>query len=266
MGKKLKAAPVFFTIMQVKFNPILSLLEYIPQLQERLRKAGFPDMQQGFVATINLGSNAASAAAEGNSPSIPVQHNVRYLFGNMNRTASFVVDPSAISFQVTEYEVFEIFVAEFMKGLQAVHETIGLSYTDRLGLRYLDAVLPKQEEALKDYLTGSILGLAEKVEGTELYSFSETVMKMGDVSVRSRATIQTAPLAFPPDLLGLGLTVHSRFQNLSGRHAVIDTDGWMESREPMDLERIKRQFEAIHDGITSTFKASITSHALKVWA
>ena len=266
MGKKFKSAPVFFTIMQVKFNPILSLPNYVAELQERLRKAGYPDMQQGFVATINLGSDAASAAAEGKNQIIPVQHNVRFVFGNMNRTAAFTLDPTAISFQVTEYEVFESFLAEFMKGLEAVHQTIGLTYTERLGLRYLDAVMPKQNEALKSYLASSILGLFEKVPGTEVYSLAETVLNAGEINVRSRVVTQTGTLAIPPDLLGLGLSVPERFRNLSGRHAVLDTDGWTESRESVDIARIQQKFDKIHDVIISAFRASVTDHALKVWA
>ena len=59
MGARLRAAPVFFTIAQVRFNPILSLEAYAPQIQERLRKEGLPDAQKGLLATINLNLNAA---------------------------------------------------------------------------------------------------------------------------------------------------------------------------------------------------------------
>ena len=39
--------------------------------------------------------------------------------------------------------MFETFLADFLKGLDAVNQAVSLSFTDRLGLRYLDAELPK---------------------------------------------------------------------------------------------------------------------------
>jgi uncharacterized protein (TIGR04255 family) len=265
MGKKLDVAPVFFTIMQVRFNPILTLDAYVPQIQERLRKEGFPDAQKGFVATINLTLGGAPSA-EGAPAQIPIAQTPRITFGNRERTAAFILDQGAISFQTTEYDVFETFLADFMKGLEAVHQAVALDFTDRLGLRYLDAVFPKTGEAVKDYLSGSILGLTEKINDTIVHSFSETLVKREDIQVRSRVIIQDSELSFPPDLMGLNLSVPARFRGLNGRHALIDTDGWSDAREAFSLDRIKERFDSIHDGITTTFKASVTPNALKVWA
>jgi uncharacterized protein (TIGR04255 family) len=264
MGRKL-AAPVFFTIMQVRFNPILTLEAYIPQIQERLRKEGFPDAQKGYVATINLMPSSA-LSVEGAPAQIPIAQTPRITFGNRQRTACFVLDQGAISFQTAEYDVFETFLSDFMKGLEAVHQAVTLDFTDRLGLRYLDAVFPKTGEAVKDYLSGSILGLTDKIDDTIVHSFSETLVKRDNIQVRSRVIIQGGELAFPPDLMGLNLTVPDRFRGLNGCHALIDTDGWSDAREAFSLDRIKERFDSIHDGIITTFKASVTPNALKVWA
>jgi uncharacterized protein (TIGR04255 family) len=265
MGTRLKAAPVFFTLAQARFNPILSLEAYAPQIQERLRKVGFPDAQKGVLATINLNVNAASPA-EGNPPQLPIAQSARFIFGNMERTSSFILDQGALSFQTTEYDVFETLLADFVKGLEAVNEAVTLSYTDRLGLRYLDAVFPKSGETVRHYLSGSILGLTEKIDDTIVHSFSETLVKRENVNVRSRVIIQDGDVAFPPDLQPLTLTVAERFRALRGHHAIIDTDGWSESREAFNLNRIREQFDLIHSGIMKTFNASVTENALKAWA
>jgi uncharacterized protein (TIGR04255 family) len=265
MGTRLKAAPVFFTIAQVRFNPILSLEAYAPQIQERLRKEGFPDAQKGILATINLIVSAASPA-EGNPPQLPIAQSTRFMFGNMERTAGFILDQGALSFQTTEYGVFETFLADFQKGLDAVNEAVSLSYTDRLGLRYLDAVFPKSGETVKDYLSGSILGLTDKIDDTIVHSFSETLVKRETVNVRSRVIIQDGEVAFPPDLQPLTLTLAERFKPLRGHHAIIDTDGWSDSREAFNLDRIREQFVLIHSGIKKTFEASVTENARRTWA
>ena len=68
MGRKMKSAPVYFTIAQIRVHPILSVLDsYPPQIQDRLRKEGFPDFQKALLATINLNMNVAPTS-EGSPP------------------------------------------------------------------------------------------------------------------------------------------------------------------------------------------------------
>jgi len=265
MGTKMKTAPLYFTIAQVRFNPILSLEAYAPQIQERLRKAGFPDAQRAFLATINLNVNVAPSSEGGPPPQLPMVQTARFLFGNMERTSSFILDQGALSFQTTEYDVFETLLESFLNGLQAVNEAVNLSYTDRIGLRYLDAVFPKSGETVRDYLSASILGLTEKIDETIVHSFSETLVKRENANVRSRVIIQDGEMGFPPDLQPMTLKVRERFTQLRGRHAIIDTDGWSEAREPFNVDRIREQLGFIHDGIVKTFRASVTENALKAW-
>ena len=52
-------------------------------------------------------------------------------------------------------------------GLQTVHEVVDLSFTERLGVRYLNAVSPTGE-ASEGYLNETLFGLAGKIEGHEL--------------------------------------------------------------------------------------------------
>ena len=141
MARKLTHAPVYFAIMQARFNPILALDSYAPQIQERLRKHGFPDLSRK--ASWRPLTSAWRLPTEGSAPQAPVAQTARYIFCNMDRTAGLISDQNALSFQTTEYDVFEKFSGEFRQGLQAVHDAVDLSYTDRIGFRYLDAVFPK---------------------------------------------------------------------------------------------------------------------------
>lgn len=262
MGTKMRSAPVYFTIAQVRFNPILTLDAYVPQIQERLRKEGFPDVQKAFVATINLN---VAPPNEASAPQVPFIQTTRHVFGNMGRTSGFILDQGALSFQATEYDVFESFSSDFLKGLEAVNEAVSLSYTERIGLRYLDAVFPKSGETLRDYLCGSMLGLTEKLEDTIVHAFSETLVKKDNVNVRSRVIIQQGEVGFPPDLQPMTLNLGERFRQLRGPHAIIDTDGWSESRDAFSVERVREQLILIHSGIERTFRASVTENALKAW-
>lgn len=262
MARKLTHAPVYFAIMQARFNPILALDSYAPQIQERLRKHGFPDLQKGVLATLNL---SLATPTEGSAPQAPVAQTARYIFCNMDRTAGLILDQNALSFQTTEYDVFEKFSGEFRQGLQAVHDAVDLSYTDRIGFRYLDAVFPKAKKSLGDYLNTSVLGLAEQFQQTVVHSFSETSLRSADINVVARVIIQDGQVGFPPDLLPNILRVAERFQVLRGHHAILDTDGSFEGRESFSLDRICDHLRSIHDEIAKAFRATVTSNALKAW-
>jgi uncharacterized protein (TIGR04255 family) len=262
MARKMTHAPVYFAIVQARFNPILALDSYAPQIQERFRKHGFPDAQKSVLATLNLN---LSAPTEGSTPQVPVAQTARYTFYNMDRTSGFILDQGAVSFQTTEYDVFETFSHEFRQGLQAVHDAVDLSYTDRIGFRYLDAVFPKANESLGDYLNPSVLGLTERFQESVVHSFSETNLRSANVTVVARVIIQDGEVGFPPDLLPNVLRVAERFRALRGRHAILDTDGSFEGREAFNLDRIGDHLNEIHDESAKTFHATVTPNALRVW-
>lgn len=262
MTRKLTHAPVYFAIIQARFNPILALDSYAPQIQDQLRRHGFPDAEKGHLATISL--NLASLPG-GSAPQAPVSQTTRYTFWNMDRTAGFVLDQGALSFQTTEYDIFPTFSDRFLEGLQAIHNAVELNYIDRIGFRYLDAVFPKSGETLVDYLETSVLGLTDTLQTDFIHSLTETRFQTSDVSVLARVRILDGKIEFPPDLVPNILPISERFQTLTGRHAILDTDGAIQQRVPFDLDRIGVQLETIHDEISKVFNSTITSHALVAW-
>ena len=263
MGQKMKNAPVYFTIAQVRFNPILSLETYLPSIQESFRKLGYEDFKPTIVATFNL---AIVASGEGSSPQVPPTQRVsRYTFANMEGTRGFILEQNALSFQATDYDTFETFSGAFLEGLELLHKAVGIGYSERVGVRYLDAVYPRAGEKLSEYIVPEVMGLTSKLEHTLVHSFSETRAQTAVGTTISRTVIQDGPIGFPPDLAPHGLTVDERFTRLDGLHAIIDTDGSYDSREKFDTQSIKARLHNLHDEIWKSFKATVTRHSLSVW-
>src|ERR1700732_863016 len=161
MGQKMKNAPVYFTIAQVRFNPVLTLPTLIPTIQENLRKKNYPDFKESIAMAFNLISNE-----ESKNPTPVAQPIHQYSFSNLDGTESFILDQGSLSLQATSYETFEIFSARLIEVLDLVSRTVGgLSYIDRIGVRYLDAVTPGKDETLSQYLIPEVLGLYDKLGG-----------------------------------------------------------------------------------------------------
>ena len=57
MGKALKSPPVYFTVAQLRFNPILQLGEYLPAIQEAFRRARYSDFLEHPTQVIKITQN-----------------------------------------------------------------------------------------------------------------------------------------------------------------------------------------------------------------
>ena len=142
------------------------------------------------------------------------------------------------------------------------------AYSERVGIRYLDVVVPAEGESeLSKYLVPGVLGLAGRLpEGVAMgLSLSETHIPLPDANLLSRTIDRSGALGFPMDLEPQGLRIPERFQQVSGLHAIIDTDASQIGRQVFDVVKLRDRLDMLHTKIRMAFDASVTEHALKVW-
>lgn len=257
MAGKMKNAPIYFAIEQVRFNPILSLETYLPDIQEKFRKAGYPGFKKAFAMAFNM-----ATIAEGDANPEKAS---RYVFSNLNESAGFILEQNALSFQTTDYDTYNTFSSELFQGLEFLHQVVNLSFFERVGIRFLDVVKPLDGETIPQYLIPEVLGLYGRLEGDTVHSFSESMNRIKIGSLISRIILQDAPLRLPPDLHPIGLQVAPRFAKINGTHAVIDTDAFYDTREAFNINVIKNHLEILHDEITKIFRIVATEYALNIW-
>ncbi|MCL2714298.1 MAG: TIGR04255 family protein [Alphaproteobacteria bacterium] len=256
MGKKMGNAPVVLVLAQVQFNPVLVLEKYIPTIQESFRKLGFPDFRKNPIQTFNLNV--------GDSHVVPVTSSIQYLFSDFEKGHAFVLLENALSYCVTEYDVFEEFSSQLLNGLKIVENAVnGIHYIDRVGVRYVDVICPDDDLSL--YLTPSVMGLVGRMDGELVHSFSETVVRRGGVKTVSRAVMHSGAIGMPPDLQPLPVEISHRFGSLKRLHAILDCDGNIQTRVKCDPEKLKRDLFLIHNEIDRAFRLIVTQHALDKW-
>jgi uncharacterized protein (TIGR04255 family) len=261
---KMSLAPVFYTLAQVQFNPIAQMLDYVARLQERLRRSGFPDFraENQFELTIRR--------LDEPQPEVQPQQHIRWSFTNAQRTEGYLLLSNALVFHTTTYDTFEVFLQKTLSGLSLVHDIIELDYVQRIGLRYLDAVVPMGNDTLQQYVNSSLLGFSANLDGHLIHSFTETVQSVEDGHLVARAVITDGALALSPDLFPLQLELKPRFSAVNGRNAVIDTDYSVDysvdKRKNFDLKEIESQLLKSHAIITNAFRISVTDYAREKWA
>ena len=160
-SQKMKNAPVYYVLAQARHNPILQLDPYLPEIQDRMRKSGYPDHQASATFTVELGFSAGDGQPD--AKQLVPKAVARHLFLSADRSKGFIFEAGALSLQTMEYETFSPFLEEFMAGFAIVHDVIKLDYTERIGIRYLDAVVPAGgPDDLPRYLIPGVFGLADK--------------------------------------------------------------------------------------------------------
>ncbi len=264
MGKKLTNAPVYYTVAQVQFNPVLDLDGYIPAIQSKMREAHFPDYKNEVVQRLVL---PFGGAEQGQMAAPTVTPQSRYLFGDIDGCSLFLLETNALSFQTTRYDTFETFSGQLLRGLGIFHNALRLDFVERIGLRYLDAVQPTEEGvSLRDFLVPEVLGLALRGGCQLQHSVSETSVSTAAGQLVSRVIIRHGHIGLPVELSGLAPNIDPRFTQREGLHAIIDTDAFIVHREVFELAKVEARLTALHDEIEKSFKATVTEHARASWA
>ena len=95
MSKRMKNPPVYFVIAQARHNPLLRLNVYAPEIQERMRKAGYPDHKHGKTLVLEITAGPTDGEPDLQRPE--PQTLERHLFLNMQGTAGFIVEPKMLA-------------------------------------------------------------------------------------------------------------------------------------------------------------------------
>lgn len=259
MGTPLKNPPVYLTLAQVRFNPILKLSDFLPSIQESFRQAGYPDFERQNIISIQI------TAQDGQPPApTPVQQE-RFQLGNVEKTHTFILDGQSLTLQSTNYGHFEAFSACFLEGLSIINDAVRLAFTERVGLRYLDRVMPQAEETIEQYLVDQVQGMNSRLGGRPLYAFTEAMNEIGNIKLLSRVAIQEGPLAFPPDIQPGNMRISERFTSYIGNSAILDNDGFVEGREAFSTQAVGEHLNAIHKVIGTAFKTTVLPYAFTAW-
>jgi uncharacterized protein (TIGR04255 family) len=265
MSKKLKMwhAPVYYALVQAQFNPIANMVKYVDEIQDQLRQSDYTLFDPKEVTHLQFGNTA------GQEPK--VAHSISWVITKEDRSAGFILTTSSLTFHTTHYRTKEEFIPELLRGLEIVHNGVKLSYLNRLGLRYLDAVLPLPKETVAQYLVGGLHGIDFKAERN--YSFMESVFDtecsplLTKGKLISRVMQRKAALGYPSDIMPYGLVPMKRFEIKDTRsHGIIDTDHFVEGRMPLDFAQLKEQLLSLHATHKLAFEATITDHAKRVWS
>ncbi|HEY6847213.1 MAG TPA: TIGR04255 family protein [Terracidiphilus sp.] len=253
----LPGSPLIYVVAQVNISAVVAIERYVPEIQERLRKSGFPGYTNVQVPEIIFETFGARPVVT------PLS---RYEFQNKLERTGIVLTPKSIAVHTNQYTTFDDFHAIIAMALETIHATAALQLHERIGLRYVDLIEFERDEELKDYLAPDLLGYDQAAVGMSGGQFNfqfEGNTPYGRLVARHYAPQVRNML--PPDLAGVSLNYDYRPAPSPGRAALLDFDHAADYKGDFVIEEILETLENLHDGLDIIFRDSVTAAALEKW-
>ncbi len=261
MHRKLQAlflprSPLVFVLGAVQFDPVLAVEGYIPEIQESLRKKGFPKVRTRMIPHRIVKTEDSKLHAEAKK---------QWEFHDPANRTSILVDQEAVVVQTTDYSTYERLHELFELALTTVADHLEVNEVLRCGLRYIDIVDCPPDGSIADWVQPELLGMAgfDGFERQLGHSTTELTGPSGS-TVRIRASFVQEGIILPPDLLPCELgftTTPVRDQPF----AMLDLDHFSQTHFPYDRQATLDHLAMLHDGVDLAFRSSVTTHALEQW-
>ena len=268
--KPLSKQPLALVLAQVRFSPILTIDEYIPKIQDFLRKKGYP-----------VYSHQQNVAFE--VPPVDLI-NVKQILINQWRFESpsldavILIDKEQVIFQNSRYTKFEDFIGSFIDILKFIlqvteHEKFGVVV--RLGLRYIDQIRKQYDtDDIDSYLCQELQGMvcSEYANDTKHYSIVSIGSTKPADNFEGQLVIRVIRgekgMDLPPDLMQ-SAPANRKTVTQDEDIAIVDMDHyWVGSMGP-DVhitQTIEEMFFRMHDTIINGFHNSVISEdGIKKW-
>ena len=252
-------APLALVLAQVRFETFMDLNAVAVPFRERIEKV-YPRVHPMQLVNLPL------VGVVGAAPATPKGEIGGYVFSNAENTKSVTLDVGALTYAVTSYAKYEAHFENDLGELIAAVSSIKELFVKRIGLRYIDFIVPSDGASPEDYVLepfgrAPVLDGAATVTAFNLFDFA---MSEGRMRVQYGRGADQPEL--PPDLRNLDLA-HSPImtRKATGPTAILDTDRWGEPSLSMPAADIMASFSKVHKDMSSAFQRIISPRARKEW-
>jgi uncharacterized protein (TIGR04255 family) len=254
---QLPRSPLIYVVAQVNISAVVAIERYVPEIQEKLRRSGFPGFANAQVPEFVFETPGARPVIT------PLS---RFEFLDREGRTAIVLTSKSIAVHTNRYTTFDGFHAIIAMALETVHAAADLQLHERVGLRYVDLIELDAGQLRQDYLAQHLLGYDPAAIGVSESTFNfqfEGRTPYGQLIARHYAP-QIANM-LPPDLAGVSLNYAYRESPSLGRASLLDFDHAADHKGDFVVEEILATLENLHDGLDIVFRNSVTDYALKKW-
>jgi uncharacterized protein (TIGR04255 family) len=256
-------APLAYVLAEVRTEQLADLKEYRSKLGARFR--GEYPIQRTLQSARFVATNSGLQHIE------PDQEGA-WEFATPENNVAVIVRAHGIVLHATKYSDSEEFLGRLQRAVNVLAEEVPTVYVNRLGLRYVDFIIPEKGETPEDYVDKRLnpsLDLAKAPGNAVAMSLAVYPMMHGRLALRFVRSSGLPEL--PPELATFSLEKSPlmKRERVSADQptATIDTDRVREfgKPEPLDATKLMDEFRTMHADVSQAFRSLITPHARKKW-
>jgi uncharacterized protein (TIGR04255 family) len=249
--KKLKNQPLRFVLAEFRFSPVMNIAEYIPKIQEALRKQ-YPISQKGADQAIQLGAGG-----------ITVSTMDRWAFVSSDKKNAVSISQERLVYITADYDRFGGFSVACRQAIDVLATIVEPSLILRIGLRYGDLIRPDEGEKVSSLIN-------------EHFVYPECLQSLGDMQQKTTETLlQTTMgglvirtlhgqhgLTCLPDMQGLPITISQDVQ--PSERLILDIDHFWDAKEEtvsFESNDVINKLDMLHEISREAFWKITTDYA-----
>jgi uncharacterized protein (TIGR04255 family) len=263
----LKKPPLVYTLAVVRFSEIQKIADYIPDIQEKLRRK-YPD----FLPTAIRGITFELAPNE--ATKISTNQSFQWSFVDADREWGVLLQSNLLLFHTSRYKHFDAFGTKLSEVLEIVSAAAEITHYNTLGLRYIDVIAAKPGKDLTYYIEESLLPFKLKdmpVSAAQSRCEHQYTNQLGTLFLRCQVLDAGEPL--PPDLKETAHYLSVPITPRNEQFAILDTDHTYRVIDngrvkllPFNTEDIVGTLNKMHRSASDAFKRAVKKDAIKEWS
>lgn len=249
--KKLNNQPLTFVLAEFRFSPVMQIADYIPRIQEALRKR-YPMPGKRSEQTVQVQPGG-----------IAVSNIDGWVFASANRRSAIEINPERLVYITAEYPRFGGFSDSCRLAIETLERIVEPTLILRTGLRYSDRVLVDDNEKITD-LVIEHFGLPSCIDSLGKFSqySTNTSFQTGMGSLVIRTLYGKHNLPCFPDVQSLPIQID--MDDTPSERIILDFDHFWEAKDkPVNFETnaVLDILTKLHDTSREAFWKVTTDYA-----
>jgi uncharacterized protein (TIGR04255 family) len=252
--------PLAYVVAEVTIAAHYGVGKSLASIQDRLRSI-YPRTIEEVGVELTVSPSATPAPT-------PLQM-WRLLSADQQRGLS--ISSRGFSLHSTRYSNFEEFSAAWDLILQVMGETIDDAFVERIGLRYVDFIVPSEDHAPYEYLAN--YNVVAPSKGAKIEShFWASAFLFDNALVNARIGAPSPPgMLLPPNITIVQLEKPAIWHRAEAQLATgkqigfIDTDCSRRISAVYDAEKLSQAFRELKTHVSATFNGLMSELARKEW-
>jgi len=249
--KKLENQPLMFVLAEFRFSPVMQIAEYIPKIQEAVRKQ-YP-----------IPAKRSEQSIQVQSGGIAVSTLDRWAFASANKKSAIEIDQERLIYITAEYPRFDAFAQACKHAIETLVNIVEPSLILRIGLRYSDLIRVDDDETLTD-LVNEHFGFPKCIEALGLAQQQSTDIfintAMGGLAIR--ALYGKHNLICLPDVQALPVSIKRDIT--PSERIILDFDHYWEAKDDavgFEVDDVLEKLGTLHETSREAFWKITTDHA-----